>query len=60
MKRYVKEFANDILNSDKKNPLMKQEFKDKHKKLIASILEDCEAGLITNAEAVYQLATISY
>ena len=58
MKRYVKEFANDILNSYKKNMLMKQEIKNDGKNFIAYILENCEAGLITDKEAVRLLAKL--
>lgn len=56
MKRYVKEFANDILNSDKKNKLMKQEYKDEHRRIVESVLDDYKAGLIGSSEAMYVLS----
>lgn len=58
-KRYVKEFANDILESDKNNNLMKDWLKEERKETIEYILEDYNDGFITSIEAVYKLATIS-
>lgn len=55
MKRYVKEFANEILNDDKKNKLMQSQIKKNRKAAIEEILEDCKDGLITNHEALSQL-----
>ena len=55
MKRYVKEFANEILNNDKKNKLMQPQIKKNRKAAIEEILEDCKDGLITNHEALSQL-----
>ena len=55
MKRYVKEFANEILNNDKKNKLMQSQIKKNRKAAIEEILEDCKNGLITNHEALSQL-----
>ena len=55
MKRYVKEFANEILNNDKKNKLMQPQIKKNRKAAIEEILEDCKNGLITNHEALSQL-----
>lgn len=58
-KRYVKEFANDILESDKNNNLMKDWLKEERKEAIEYILEAYNDGFITAIEAVYKLATIS-
>ena len=55
MKRYVKEFANEILNNDKKNKLMDLQIKKNRKAAIEEILEDCKNGLITNYEALSKL-----
>ena len=55
MKRYVKEFANEILNDDKKNKLMQSQIKKNRKAAIEAILEDCKNGYITNREALSQL-----
>ena len=55
MKRYVKEFANEILNNDKKNKLIQPQIKKNRKAAIEEILEDCKNGLITNYEALSQL-----
>ena len=55
MKRYVKEFANEILNNDKKNKLMDLQIKKNRKAVIEENLEDCKNGFITNHEALSQL-----
>ena len=55
MKRYVKEFANEILNNDKKNKLMQPQTKKNRKAAIEEILEDCKDGLVTNHEALSKL-----
>ena len=55
MKRYVKEFANEILNNDKKNKLMQPQIKKNRKAAIEEILEDCKNDFITNHEALSKL-----
>lgn len=55
MKRYVKEFANEILNDDKKNKLMDSQTKKNRKAAIEEILEDCKSGYITKHEALSKL-----
>lgn len=56
---YVKAFADDILENDKNNKLMKHWLKEERKETIEYILEDYNDGFITAIEAVYKLATIS-
>ena len=56
MKRYVEDFASDILNSDNENELMTQDAKRKHKQFIESVLDDCKMGLISDAEAVWAIS----
>ena len=45
-KRYVKEFANDILENDKNNNLMKDWLKEERKETIEHILDDYNDGFI--------------
>lgn len=59
MKRYVTELANDIINCDKENNLMRPDIKERRKASIEHTVELCREGLITNAEAVHQISSIN-
>lgn len=52
MKRYVIEFANDILNQDKENTLMQPKIKQERKACIDRIINVYKLGLITSMEAI--------
>lgn len=56
MKRYVKEFANDVIRTDAKNKLMRDDIRDKRKTAIEYVLTDYKAGLISEREAVKMIA----
>ena len=53
MKRYVTELANDIIKSNRANTLMSDEARGKIEGIIAAILDDYKAGLISAHEAVH-------
>lgn len=57
-KRYVTEFANDILKSDAKNTLMRPDIKAARKKKIEEILFEYKGGFTSSREAVMQLASV--
>ena len=56
MKPYVTELANDIIETNKNNPLMRDDMRKKIENYVNWVLEDCKAGLITDYEAVYLMA----
>lgn len=56
MKRYVTEFANDIINTNKNNPLMRNDIKEKIENYIENVLQDYKAGLVTSREAIYLMS----
>lgn len=53
MKRYVTELANDIINTNRANTLMRDDVRGKIEGIVLAILEDYKAGLISAHEAVY-------
>lgn len=59
MKRYVTELANDIINRDNENDLMRTDVKKQRKASIEHIVELCRDGFITDVEAVYQISSLN-
>lgn len=59
MKRYVAELANDIINRDKKNDLMRDDMREQRKISIEHMVELCREGFITDVEAVYQISSLN-
>lgn len=59
MKRYVTELANDIINRDKNNDLMRDDMREQRKVSIEHMVELCRDGLITDVEAVYQISSLN-
>lgn len=55
MKRYVTELANDIINTNRANTLMREDVRGKIEGIVLAILEDYKAGLITAHEAVHTM-----
>lgn len=58
MKRYVKEFANDIIES-KHVEIEKRNYEHPRKKSILNIVSSCERGYITNYEAIHLIIKIN-
>lgn len=56
MKRYVTEFADDLLKQVNSNDLMDSEIKQQFRETVADILDNYKQGFITAREAVYCLA----
>lgn len=59
MKRYVTELANDIINRDNENDLMRADVKKQRKASIEHIVGLCRDGFITDVEAVYQISSLN-
>ena len=59
MKRYVTELANDIINHDNENSLMRADVKEQRKVSIEHIVELCRDGFIPDVEAVYQISSLN-
>lgn len=59
MKRYVTELANDIINHDNENDLMRADVKKQRKAFIEHIVKLCRDGFITDVEAVYQISSLN-
>lgn len=58
MKRYVKEFAHDIISNVKNNNSMKTNVKVYITAQAEKILQNCERGFITDNEAMRSLVNI--
>ena len=56
MKRYVTEFANDLLRKDREAKLMKQHIREERKDKIQQIVKLCKRGSISEFEAMRALA----
>lgn len=56
MKPYVLDYANDIINGNKQNTMMRGEMREKIKKYIEAVLEDYKHGLISVDETMYLLS----
>ena len=56
MKRYVTEFANDLLRKDREAKLMKQHIREERKDKIQQIVKLCKRGSISECEAMRALA----
>lgn len=59
MKRYVTELANDIINRDNENDMMRADVKKQRKASIEYIVRLCRDGFITDIEAVYQISSLN-
>lgn len=60
MKRYVTELANDIINHDNENDMMRADVKKQRKASIEYIVRLCRDGFITDIEAVYQISSLNF
>lgn len=56
MKSYVFDYANDIINTNKENALMRQDMRSKIECYVESVLDDYKGGFITTDEAMYLLS----
>lgn len=56
MKQYVFDYANDLINNNKNNPIMRDDMRNKIEQYIECVLGDYKAGLISTDEALYQMS----
>lgn len=56
MKHYVIEFANDIINTNRDNPLMLDSVRNAIEDYTNHVLDTYNRGLITSREAVYLMS----
>lgn len=56
MKQYVFDFAHDIVKTDRENPLMRDDIKERRRQWINGVLEDYRNGIFTTAETLYLIA----
>ena len=56
MKQYVFDYANDIINSNKEDILMRDDMRKKIEGYIEAVLDDYMLDLITTDEALYQMS----
>lgn len=56
MKSYVFDYANDLINSNKENNLMRDDMRKKIEEYIETVLDDYRLGLISTDEALYQMS----
>lgn len=59
MKRYVREFANDIINGYKNNELMRDDIRNELNGKIECVIGAADDGLITDLEAVEMIVNIA-